>query len=188
MTRFRNRSASVAHLEVSVCQSTLSFLVSTTPGGAQWSGGRWLSARCAKGGFWLTAEEFEEAKRLLTAARSDLRAAELLAGDAAQGNDVVGFHVQQAVEKSIKAVLASLGVEIPYTHDVSFLLDIVTDHGADVPESVASAEWLTPWAAAMRYGAGDDVALDRRAAVGVARDALRWAAVIVDPGPGRAGS
>jgi HEPN domain-containing protein len=50
----------------------------------------------------LTPEELDEAERLLKAARSDLRAAAALAVDVEQENDVVGFHAQQAVEKSIK--------------------------------------------------------------------------------------
>lgn len=67
--------------------------------------------------------EREEAARLLGAARSDQRALEVLATDPQQGNDVVGFHAQQAVEKAIKAVLAAAGAEIPFTHDLGFLLE-----------------------------------------------------------------
>jgi HEPN domain-containing protein len=136
----------------------------------------------------LTPEELEEARRLLKAARSDLRAADALAADAGQENDVVGFHAQQAVEKSIKAVLAASGVEIPYTHDVSFLLDVLADHEAQVPEAVAQAEWLTPWAAAMRKGAADNVSLDRGAAIDVAQAAVQWATRIVDGGRGEPAS
>ncbi len=33
------------------------------------------------------------------------------------------FHAQQAVEKSLKAVLAANGIDFPRTHDVDFLLD-----------------------------------------------------------------
>src|ERR1039457_755483 len=52
------------------------------------------SGRSVKDGFWLTPEELEEAGRLLRAARSDLRAAQALAADAEQENDVVGVHPQ----------------------------------------------------------------------------------------------
>jgi hypothetical protein len=69
--------------------------------GAQRSAEPSWSERFVKDGSWLTAEEFEEAQRLLKAARSDVRAAGALAADAEQENDVVGFHAQQAVEKSI---------------------------------------------------------------------------------------
>ena len=44
----------------------------------------------------LRPEQLEEAARLLRAARSDLRAATLLAADVEQEDDVVGFHAQQA--------------------------------------------------------------------------------------------
>jgi HEPN domain-containing protein len=140
------------------------------------------SGRSVKDGFWLTPEELEEAGRLLRAARSDLRAAQALAADAEQENDVVGFHAQQAVEKSIKAVLATSGVEIPYTHDLSYLLEIVAEHVAAIPESVAQTRWLTPWAVAIRYGTAD-ARLDRAAAVAVATDAVDWAAAAVSLGP-----
>jgi HEPN domain-containing protein len=132
----------------------------------------------------LSPEELEEAQRLLKAARSDLRAADALAPDAEQGNDVVGFHAQQAVEKAIKAVLAVSGVEIPFTHDLSFLVDLLREHQIEVPEVVGDAEWLTPWAVVARYGAAE-LSLDRELAVDVAREAARWAAGIVEPEPQR---
>ena len=139
------------------------------------------NGRFVKGESWLTPEELEEARRLLKAARSDLRAAGALAADAEQENDVVGFHAQQAVEKSIKAVLAASGAEIPFTHDVSFLVDVADEHGSAVPERVAQAEWLTPWAVAIRYGA-TDTRIDRAAALAVATKAVEWATKIVEVG------
>lgn len=55
--------------------------------------------------------------RLLRKAASDLAAARLLADDADQGDDVVGFHVQQAVEKAVKAVLAWLEIDYPLRNE-----------------------------------------------------------------------
>jgi HEPN domain-containing protein len=46
----------------------------------------------------------EVARVLLEKAAGDLAALELLASDQNQADHVVGFHAQQAVEKSIKAV------------------------------------------------------------------------------------
>jgi HEPN domain-containing protein len=66
--------------------------------------------------------------RLLRAAHADLRATRLLAADPDQANEIVGFHAQQTVEKAIKAVLVASGAEIPYTHDLSLLLDILATH------------------------------------------------------------
>jgi HEPN domain-containing protein len=126
----------------------------------------------------LTPEELEEAQRLIRAARSDLRAATALAVDVEQENDVVGFHAQQAVEKSIKAVLAVSDTEIPLTHDLSFLAEIAVERGLSVPDGVLAAKWLTPWAVAARYGTAD-ASLDRGAAVAVAAQAVRWATEMV---------
>ena len=106
---------------------------------------------------------------------------QVLAADAGQSNDVIGFHAQQAVEKAIKAVLVASGDEIPYTHDVGFLLDIVADRNITVPEPIVRADWLTPWAVAARYG-GSDASLDRQAAVAVADEAVDWAATVVEVG------
>ncbi len=129
----------------------------------------------------MTPEEAEEARRLMTAARSDLRAARLLAADTQQTGDVIGFHAQQAVEKAIKAVIVGAEVPIPYTHDLGFLLDVLAEHTIPAPASVADADWLTPWAVAARYGASD-AALDREAAVLVADEAVAWAAATIDVG------
>src|ERR1700736_839268 len=147
----------------------------------QQSGAHFWSEPSERGGYSLTPEESEEAVRLLRAARSDLRAAKVLAADVGQANDVVGFHAQQAVEKAMKAALVAAGMEIPYTHDLRFLLDIVAEHLTTTPDSVSQADWLTPWAVAARYG-GADAALDREAAIRAADDAVAWATTIVDGG------
>lgn len=131
--------------------------------------------RCAKDACWLTPEESAEADRLLSAARSDLRAAKALAVDPEQANSVVGFHAQQAVEKAIKAVLVTFGLEIPYTHDIGFLLDLAGNHAEAMPDIVAHSDWLTPWAVAARYGT-IDAALDRPASITAAETAIDWAA------------
>jgi HEPN domain-containing protein len=127
----------------------------------------------------LTPEESEEAERLLRSARADLHALRALAADATQANEIIGFHAQQAVEKSIKAVLVSSGIEIPHTHDLSFLLDIMANRAVATAESVAQADWLTPWAVAARYGTSQ-ASLDRQAAVTVADDAVNWAATAIE--------
>ena len=35
------------------------------------------------------------------------------------------FHAQQAAEKAVKAVLLSYGADIPRTHDLAFLVDLL---------------------------------------------------------------
>jgi len=58
----------------------------------------------------------------------------------------------------------------------------VAEQDVAIPKSVAQAQWLTPWAVAIRYGTAE-ARLDRAAAVAVATDALDWAAAGVGPGP-----
>src|ERR1700732_2787627 len=41
----------------------------------------------------------------------------------------IGFHAQQAVEKSLKAVLSLRGVEFPFTHDLDVLLEVCQARG-----------------------------------------------------------
>src|SRR5437764_1450762 len=83
---------------------------------------RWLSGRFAKAAFLPTPEEIEAADLFLGKAAPDLAAARLLAGDDEQDDDVVGFHAQQAVEKSLKAVVAVRSLELPRSHDLGPLI------------------------------------------------------------------
>lgn len=149
--------------------TSLSLIVSGLVGGPL-SEGLWSSARCARAGFLPTPEEVEVADLLLRKAASDLSAARALARDPEQQDDVVGFHAQQAVEKSLKAVLAVRGFEIPRTHDLDLLTRLVGGDGNELVDAKA----LSPWAVATRY---DDVdaTLDRREAVEIAERSLTWA-------------
>lgn len=119
-------------------------------------------------------EHREVAQMLLDKAKEDLSAARALivAGD--QADQVVGFHLQQAAEKALKAVLASEAVEIPRTHDLAYVVESLSDLGVGLPEAVASCEWLTPWGVLFRYDVGP-AELDRAAGVDVAAAAVALA-------------
>jgi HEPN domain-containing protein len=112
--------------------------------------------------------------RLLRKAQSDLTAARALADDPDQGDDVIGFHVQQTVEKSVKAVLASLGVDYPRTHDIDYLVRQLVKRDMAVPDALLEARWVSLWGVFTRY---DDLeaVLDRVAALEVATVAIEWA-------------
>lgn len=58
------------------------------------------------------------ARELLELARADATAAREMAEVAAVDDAIVAFHGQQAVEKSMKAVLAFADREFPFTHDL----------------------------------------------------------------------
>jgi HEPN domain-containing protein len=89
-------------------------------------------------------------------------------------DDVVGFHAQQTVEKSIKAVLVVNGIDFPRTHDLDFLVARVKGQGAPAPSAVANAGWLSPWAAQLRYDESS-ADLDRDLAVEAGSVAVDWA-------------
>ncbi|MHB1469618.1 MAG: HEPN domain-containing protein [Solirubrobacteraceae bacterium] len=93
---------------------------------------------------------------------------------------IVGFHAQQAVEKSMKAVLASGGIEFPYTHDLDGLTELCKRNGIDVPAHLASIDQLTPYGVQLRYGASLPKGLDRDQALRWAADAIAWARSVID--------
>jgi len=85
----------------------------------------------------------------------------------------VGFHAQQAVEKALKAAIASRDQDFPFTHDIGLLAQLCQDAGLELPADLADADRLTPYAAAVRYGLGDPGAV-------ATADALRWAAIAIE--------
>lgn len=92
----------------------------------------------------------------------------------AQDDDVVGFHAHQAVEKSLKAVVAVRSLEIPRSHDLGLLIRLLDSAERRLPEEIREADWLNPWAVTLRYDHSGDT-LDRSLAVEVATQSLIWA-------------
>lgn len=109
---------------------------------------------------------------LLALAREDLASAEALDKAERVSDSPVGFHAQQAVEKALKAAIASRGLEFPFTHDLGALLQLCDDAGFELPAELTDADRLTPYAAALRYGLGNPDAV-------AAESALRWAVVAI---------
>lgn len=73
---------------------------------------------------------------LLGLARDDEYAARSLLPVAGVADAILGFHSQQAVEKSLKAVLAARGIEYPYSHDLDGFLELCASNGVAVPEEL----------------------------------------------------
>ena len=103
-----------------------------------------------------------EARTLLRVALRDLQTAQLLEAAPAPESSW-GFHIQQAIEKALKAWILSLNHQSPYSHDLSDLLRILSDLGQDV-EPYAEMTVFTVFAVQLRY---DDepnpLNLDRKA-------------------------
>jgi HEPN domain-containing protein len=130
------------------------------------------------GGSSPSPEQSEVARVLLRRAESDLRACRRLADDPGMDDDVVGFHAQQAVEKALKIALVLGGIDFPRTHDLDFLLGRADGRGIRVPREIENAEWLSPWAAQLRYDE-EAAALDRGAAIAAAASTVDWARTLV---------
>ncbi|MEA2233352.1 MAG: hypothetical protein QOD83_3168 [Solirubrobacteraceae bacterium] len=89
---------------------------------------------------------------------------------------IVGFHAQQAVEKSIKAVLAAGGHAFPLTHDLEGLVERCMQSGIMLPADLEeSAGVLTPYAVRHRYGGEPPTHVDRDTALRLAESAVAWA-------------
>ena len=87
----------------------------------------------------------EEARILLRKAEGDSRAAEQLATSSSPALWIVGFHAQQAVEKALKAVLASKGIAFARTHNLTMLAALLARHGLDAPGTADEYAVLTPF-------------------------------------------
>lgn len=62
------------------------------------------------------------------------------------------YHMQQAIEKALKAVIDIKGVSMVYTHDIRILVDIVSDLGVQVPQNIVRlSDELTKWESSSRY-------------------------------------
>jgi HEPN domain-containing protein len=122
-----------------------------------------------------TPEHREVARLLLQKAREDFSAAQVLVATVDQTDHVIGFHLQQTVEKALKSVLASHAIEIPRTHDLGYLVELLSDVDREIPEQVASSDWLTPWGVLFRYDDDPNDSLDRDKALDASAAAIAFA-------------
>jgi len=68
--------------------------------------------------------------------------------------DAACFHAQQAVEKCLKAYLIHVGVEFPFTHNLTRLVELASQEDRCFGELAARVEPLTPYAVELRYDEG----------------------------------
>lgn len=98
------------------------------------------------------------AEDLITEAENDLRALKEMKDKTECVDRVFGFHVQQAIEKSLIAWIINTGVEFPLTHNLARLLAILEENGQDVEQFWDLVEY-TAYAVAFRNDA-DAIAED----------------------------
>ena len=114
------------------------------------------------------------ARMLLQAAERDLDALQVMRRSDKVSDEVFGFHVQQAAEKSIKAWLASLGEVYPLTHNLELLLDLLENRDVATKPFRKLIDY-TPYAVEFRYAGVDSSAepIDRKSALTLVESLLR---------------
>ena len=90
------------------------------------------------------------ARMLLEAAERDVGALRVMRRSHEISDEVFGFHVQQAAEKSLKAWLALLGKVYPLTHNLEALLELLSERN-DVSCRFRKLIDYTPYAVEFRY-------------------------------------
>jgi HEPN domain-containing protein len=112
---------------------------------------------------------------LLQSAKQDILAYCKLKTDPEIGDALLGFHAQQAIEKSLKAVLSSAGIAFRRTHDIVELMDLIADSSLPEPPNAERLDELNPYAVEMRYGLVQPGALERERTHQILDDVLTWA-------------
>lgn len=121
-------------------------------------------------------EPADLAALLARKASDDATAMRELAGNSEISDEIVGFHAQQAVEKWLKAVIASRAEDFEYTHDLRHLLALAGIDEGNPPFDIREAVNLTEYAVPLRYeDLLDTEPLDRDATLNLVDDVGRWA-------------
>jgi HEPN domain-containing protein len=126
------------------------------------------------------ATPIDLAHRLVGLAGDDELAARSLLPVEGVTDALLGFHAQQAVEKSLKAVLASRGVEFRFIHDLDYLSGLCSKSGVELPSTLDGMQKLTPFAVMERYGSEEPLSLDRDQALTWSAAVVEWARSIID--------
>jgi HEPN domain-containing protein len=126
----------------------------------------------------------EAAWRLLEKAAQDEALVDEVLESPRVSDEIVGFHLQQAAEKILKAMLTDLGRPFLRTHNLRLLMDLLADAGRPLPESLGDLDTLTPFGTFLRYEAAlGEPALDRAAARGLIRSLRVQAERVLGPEP-----
>ena len=123
----------------------------------------------------------EYAGELFKIALSDLQSATLLNSTGVARPETILFHVQQCIEKSLKAVLCHLRIPIPLVHDIGALLGKIDEkqfppHGYDLTD-------FNDYAGIRRYEEGEFeiTQADIDAAIKMGSEVTKWAELLIHP-------
>ena len=96
-------------------------------------------------------EQVNEIKQWIVKGDHDLGTAKVTYLHIPEYLDTVTFHCQQAVEKYLKAYLIYQNVSFKFTHDLIYLLDLITQKDTDFEPYYDSVSELQGYAVEIRY-------------------------------------
>jgi HEPN domain-containing protein len=118
----------------------------------------------------------EEAVQVLRVAARDIQAFDVLKEAPEVHISIVCFHAQQAIEKSLKAVLFLHQIEFRRTHNLTELAELLHQNKIETPVINDQLERLNPFAVTLRYG--DDIEIElisRDTATKMVNSIFEWA-------------
>ncbi len=92
---------------------------------------------------------------MAASAMGDLDAARALALHEEISDRIIGFHLQQCVEKGLKAALIATNTKYPLTHDLKLLFELLRPITSDF-EKFRQLSELTDFAVTLRYSFESD--------------------------------
>ncbi|MBI4405339.1 MAG: HEPN domain-containing protein [Deltaproteobacteria bacterium] len=122
----------------------------------------------------------EYAKTLFSIAEGDLCSARDCRSGGTGRAENVSFHAEQAIEKSLKAVICHLGLPIPMVHDLKALIAALPDK-CPLPPSASKMQELSEFATIRRYEEGNYALTDEelKSAIRVAEESILWAKKVI---------
>lgn len=99
--------------------------------------------------------QWQDALRWLERAMDDLRAVRVLLRDGIAMQ--AAFHLQQAVEKSLKALLVAARQDVRKTHDLNTLAELARRHWPAQVASPFALSYVSRWYIISRYPGDDDI-------------------------------
>ncbi|MGA2403845.1 MAG: HEPN domain-containing protein [Syntrophobacteraceae bacterium] len=126
----------------------------------------------------------EEAQRSLRTAIRDIKAFNVLKDASDIDLATVCFHAQQAIEKSLKAVLFLHQIESRRTHDLVLLTQLLRQHGIEPPATDGQMSRLNPFAVMMRYDDMEINIISRHEAANMVAIIYSWAEELVQSAAG----
>jgi HEPN domain-containing protein len=97
------------------------------------------------------SDKTEILRNWIEKADHDLGTAQITCLHIPKFSDTIAFHCQQAVEKYLKAYLIFLDIPVPRTHDLNYLLSLVSDKENIANDIFDQVSELEEFAVEIRY-------------------------------------